>query len=154
MIRTTKSIPKNNFYFETTINKLGSNLIAIGLTTHIPKSKSIQRPGKIPDTIGLSIRKDSSNLFYDGKSYDHVDLKHGFGQISENGVVGCRVESFVDQNKLYRLCNFTINGKQAGSPYYLDDLELFPSISISSHREALLYTNFGQEKFIYDGPGK
>ena len=155
MVRTTQSIPKNSFYFETTIINLGSNLIAIGLTTHIPKSKSIQRPGKIPNTIGLSIRKNSSNLFYDGKSYDYIDLKHGFGQISENGVVGCRVDSFVDQNKLYRLCTFTINGKQVGSPHYLDDKkDLFPSITISSQTEALLYTNFGQEQFIYDQPGK
>ena len=152
MIRTLKPIPKENFYFETTITSLGSNFIGIGLTTHVPKSRSILRPGKIRKTIGVTMRQTSSILSYDEKDYDSIDLMQELRQTATGGIVGCMVESFTDDEIRYRICNFTFNGKPIGGPYYLEDIELFPAISMSSCGAAL-DINFGKHEFTHDQTG-
>ena len=152
MIRTTKPISKDNFYFETTITSLGSNFIAIGLTTHVPKSRSILRPGKIRKTIGVTIRSTSSFLFYDEKGYDYIDLMQEFCEAATGAIVGCRVESFSDDETHYRMCSFTYNGKPIGGPYYLEDIELYPAITMSSCG-AVLDINFGKHEFTHDQTG-
>ena len=152
MIRTTKPIPKGKFYFESTIRSLGSSFIAIGLTTHVPKSSSIQLPGKIRKTIGIEIGSKYSLLYYDGKCYDYINLMQEIGITAIKGVVGCRVESFTSDEIRYRMCNFTLNGIPIGGPYYLEDIELFPAITMSSCG-AVLDINFGKLEFAHDQTG-
>ena len=72
--------------------------------------------------------------------------------VASNDVLGCRVEVLSYGKIRYRLCSFTINGKPAGTPRYLEDVKLFPAIMINSPG-AILDTNFGEKRFYHDPKG-
>ena len=148
MIKTTTAIPWSDFYFETSLTNLGSNSVAIGLTTHIPGTRSLRFPGKIPKTIGLAVDDKSSELYHGGPSL----FEEGIDPVSSHDILGCKVELIECDRARHRLCSFTINGKPAGSPRYLEDIELFPTIMIDSPG-AILETNFGDKKFIHEPKG-
>ena len=148
MIKTTKPIPWSDFYFETTLTNLGSSNLAIGLTTHIPEKRSLRFPGKIPKTIGLAVDDKSSELYHGGPSL----FEEGIDPVSSHDILGCKVELIECDRARHRLCSFTINGKPAGNPHYLEDVELFPAIMIDSPG-AILDTNFGEKRFYHDPKG-
>ena len=85
-------------------------------------------------------------LYYGGPSL----FDGGIDPVSSKDILGCKVELIECDSARHRLCSFTINGKPAGTPRYLEDVALFPAIMINSPG-AILDTNFG-EKRCYDDP--
>ena len=148
MIKTTKPMPWKDFYFETSITSLGSNSVAIGLTTHIPKKRSLRFPGRICKTASLEVQDKRFSVYF-GSS---IPVEKEYRSASSSDVLGCKVEMISDDTARYRLCTFTINGNPAGTPRYLEDVELFPSIMTNSPG-AILDTNFGKKRFYHDPKG-
>ena len=148
MIKTTKPIPWSDFYFETTLTNFEGNNLAIGLTTHIPEKRILRFPGKIPKTIGLGVHGEGSVICCGGQGL----IEEGIDPVSSHDILGCKVELIECDGARRRLCSFTINGKPAGTPRYLEDVELFPAIMINSPG-AILDTNFGEKRFYHDPEG-
>ena len=132
LVRTTKPIPSKscNIDFEARVVAAGNHLIGIGLTTSSPESRNLRIPGYDAGTIGLlSHAKQILHRLYCGQNseIDRVNLP-----MATNDILGCHIESIVDNNKSYRICHFTINGKTAGRPCYLEEQELYPTIMLNS----------------------
>ena len=141
-------MPWKDFYFETSITSLGSNSVAIGLTTHIPKKRNLRFPGRICKTASLEVQDKRFSVYF-GSS---IPVEKEYRSASSSDVLGCKVEMISDDTARYRLCTFTINGNLAGSSRYLEDVELFPAIMINSPG-AILDTNFGEKRFFHDPKG-
>ena len=148
MIKTTKPIPWSDFYFETSLTNLGGSFVLIGLTRHIPENMSLGFPGTIPKTISLAVDDESSELYYGGPRL----IEKGIDPVSSQDILGCKVELIECDSARHRLCSFSINGKPAGTPRYLEDVDLFPAIMIGSPG-AILDTNFGEKRFYHDPKG-
>ena len=159
LVRTIQPLPSSacKFYVEARVIDRGSGTISIGLTTSSPESRNLHIPGKDPGAIGISCLywqntgESAPSWLYYGQS---SPVEENIDPISTNDVLGCHVESIVDNGILsaYRLCSFTINGNPAGQPRYLEDHELFPTIMLNSPG-AIVETNFGQKQFIHDAKG-
>ena len=133
----------------------GSGTISIGLTTSSPESRNLHVPGYEPGTIGLSSRivrkageSTDSCIFY-GQSNP---VEEGFKAISTNDILGCAVESIVENGNTYRRCSFTINGNLVGQSRHLEDHELFPTIMMNSPG-AIIDTKFAHKQHIHDTKG-
>ena len=102
----------------------------------------------MPKTIGLAVGDKGSELYYGGPSL----IEKGIDPVSSHDILGCKVELIECDSARHRLCSFSINGKPAGTPRYLEDVELFPAIMINSPG-AILDTNFGEKRFYHDPKG-
>ena len=126
----------------------GSYVIGIGLTTSSPESRNLRTPGYDPGTIGLLSHPIGHRLFCG----QNLEIDTVMQPMATNDILGCHVESVVENSKSYIICDFTINGKTAGQPCYLEEHELYPTIMLDSPG-AIVETKFNPKAFDHDTKG-
>lgn len=157
LIRTTKPIPSSssNFYFEVKVVDRGSGSVAIGLTTYLPESRNLRRPGDDPGTIGLtssfytSTGESAFSLIYHGQK---APIEKKVDPIVTDDVLGCHLKCICVHDVCLKICYFKINGKQAGKPRCVEGHVLFPTIGMNSPG-AVAVSNFGEDDFVHNIKG-
>ena len=123
----------------------GSCGIAIGLATN-EANRNINYLGWGKDTIGL--HGLDGNIHHG--SYKEVEVADKF---TTHDTVGCEVKTIKLDESTYHVVQFTKSGLKIGSPRYMVNVELYPTIGMRSQND-LVVTNLGEASFMYDTKGK
>ena len=144
LIRTTEAIPDfvRCFYFEARITDCGKDgAIGIGLTTRHTDRELM--PGWSEGTVGY--HGDDGGIFQENAML----LGEAAETFTTHDVVSCRVKRVqVDESNFYNVIQFGKNGTIVGSPRYIKNSELYPTIGIHTPG-GKVETNLGERPFAY-----
>ena len=138
------------FYFEVKVIDCGtSGRIGIGLTPRsTDEDKDLESqimPGWYPNTIAY--HGDDGKIYKSGKDIEAVD------KFTTNDTVSCQVKRVqVDESNFYILVQFGKNGTSVGSPWYVVNTELYPTVGLNSPGSRI-ETNLGEKAFAYQMKG-